>query len=47
LGLREYAKDDERIDFFKRFVGFEEQHPYGRDLLEFYLKLIKASNESI
>ena len=47
LALAHYANEDERIDFFKRFVGYEEARPYNRDILEFYLKLIKASNESI
>jgi len=47
LALRLYAKEDERVDYFKHFLGFEEQTVYGRDILEFYLKLIKQTNESI
>lgn len=47
LALAHYAKGDERIDFFKHFIGYQEQHPYSREILEFYLRLIKSSNESV
>jgi hypothetical protein len=47
IGLKKYALEDERIDFFKHFLGFDEQYHYSRDVLELYIALIKASNETI
>lgn len=39
--------EDERVDFFKKFIGFEEANPYSREVLEFFILLMKATNESI
>lgn len=47
LALKKYAKEDDRVDFFKKFVGFDEPKPYSREILEFYISLMKATNESI
>lgn len=47
LALKKYAKEDERVDCFKHFLGFDEMHPYNRDILEFYVKVMKSSNESV
>jgi len=47
LALKKYSKEDERVDFFKKFIGFEEANPYSREVLEFYIMLMKATNESI
>mmetsp|Transcript_12499 Transcript_12499/g.12264 ORF Transcript_12499/g.12264 Transcript_12499/m.12264 type:complete len:137 (-) Transcript_12499:44-454(-) len=47
LGVKKFAQEDERIDFFKHFLGFEDQHPYNREVLEFYFKLMKSSNEAV
>lgn len=41
LALKKYAKEDERVDFFKHFLGFEENNIYSREVLECYIKLIK------
>jgi hypothetical protein len=47
LALKKFAKEDERVDFFKHFLGFDELHPYSRDVLEFFFKVMKSTNESI
>ena len=41
LALREYASSDERISFFKHFVGVEESYSYSREILELYLRFMK------
>jgi len=45
--LKKYCLEDERVEFFKKFVGFEEPKPYPREILEFYIMLMKSTNESI
>lgn len=47
LALKKYAKEDERVDFFKHFLGYDEQHPYSREVLEFFFKVLKSTNEPI
>jgi len=45
--VKKFAKEDERIDFFKHFLGFEEPYIYNREVLEFYIKLMKSTNETV
>ena len=51
MALRKHAKDDERVEIFKRFIGFGEEqyqsHPYSREVFEFFFKLMKITNESV
>ena len=47
LAIRKYAKEDERVDFFKHFLGYEESNIYPREVLEFYIRLMKTTNEPV
>ena len=46
LGLRQYSIEDERMDDFKKFIGFETPHKYPPQILEFYIKSMKCTEES-
>ncbi|CAI2385721.1 unnamed protein product [Moneuplotes crassus] len=46
LGLREYALTDERMDEFKKFIGFDNPNKYPSEILELYIKSMKCTEES-
>ena len=46
LGLRKYGANDERMEDFKKFIGFDNPHKYPTKVLEFYIKTMKCTEES-
>lgn len=46
LGLRLYGESDERMDDFKKFIGFEQSKKYPPEVLELYIKTMKSTDES-
>jgi hypothetical protein len=46
LGLKEYARKDERMDDFKKFIGFDHPKKYPTEILELYIKTMKCTEES-
>lgn len=46
IGLREYGETDERMDDFKKFIGFDQPNKYPYEVLELYLKTMKCTDES-
>ena len=46
LGLREYAENDERMDYFKKFIGFEQPKKHSPELLELYIRIMISTEES-
>ena len=46
LGLKECAENDERMDDFKKFIGFDQPNKYPPEILELYIKTMKCTDES-
>ena len=46
LGLRLYGENDERMDDYKKFIGFEQSKKYPPEVLELYIKTMKSTDES-
>lgn len=46
IGLKHYGETDERMDDFKKFIGFDQTSKYPPEVLELYIKTMKSTDES-